>query len=238
LINIKQFACYRDSVIADADIAAPASLMGDATRATFLMALSQGQSLPASELARRARVTPSTASIQLAKLVEGGLLTVERNGRHRYYGLADRDVAGAIESLAVIAPIRPASSLKQARAGSELQAARTCYDHLAGALGVALFDALQRRRLLTAELEPTRKGVARFAELDIDIDELAKRRRPLALRCLDWTERRHHLAGSLGAALAARCFELDWIERRPSSRAVRVTTMGRNALREELGIDL
>src|SRR6266513_1413542 len=132
--------------------------MGDATRATFLMALSQGHSLPANELARRAHVTPSTASIQLAKLVEGGLLTVKRNGRHRYYGLSDPNVATAIESLAVIAPRRPASSLKQARVGSELQAARTCYDHLAGALGVALLDALQRQRLLTAALEPTKLG--------------------------------------------------------------------------------
>jgi DNA-binding transcriptional ArsR family regulator len=225
-------------VIADVDIAAPASLMGDATRATFLMALSQGHSLPASELARRARVTPSTASIQLAKLVEGGLLTVESNGRHRYYGLTDPNVATAIESLAVIAPRRPASSLKQARVGSELQAARTCYDHLAGALGVALLDALQRQRLLTTQLEPTKRGVKRFSELGIDVDELARRRRPLAKRCLDWTERRHHLAGSLGAALATRCFELGWIERLPSSRAVRATEKGHRALIREFSLDL
>jgi DNA-binding transcriptional ArsR family regulator len=225
-------------VIADADIAAPASLMGNATRATFLMALSQGQSLPASELARRARVTPSTASIQLAKLVEGGLLTAERNGRHRYYRLEDPNVATAIESLAVIAPRRPASSLEQARVGSELQAARTCYDHLAGVLGVALLDALRRQRLLTAELEPTRRGIKRFAQLGIDVDELAERRRPLAKGCLDWTERRRHLAGSLGAALATRCFELGWIERLPSSRAVLLTDAGRSALIRELALDL
>jgi DNA-binding transcriptional ArsR family regulator len=225
-------------VIADADIAAPASLMGNATRATFLMALSQGQSLPASELARRARVTPSTASIQLAKLVESGLLTAERNGRHRYYRLEDPNVATAIESLAVIAPRRPASSLEQARVGSELQAARTCYDHLAGALGVALLDALRRQRLLTAELEPTRRGIKRFAQLGIDVDELAERRRPLAKGCLDWTERRRHLAGSLGAALATRCFELGWIERLPSSRAVLLTDAGRSALIRELALDL
>jgi DNA-binding transcriptional ArsR family regulator len=225
-------------VIADADIAAPASLLGDATRATFLMALSDGQSLPASELARRARVTPSTASIQLAKLVEGGLLSVERNGRHRYYGLANPNVATAIESLAVIAPRRPASSLKQARIGSELQAARTCYDHLVGALGVALFDALQCQRLLTPELGPTKRGAKRFGELGIDVDELSGRRRPFAKRCLDWTERRHHLAGSLGAELATRSFELGWIKRLPSSRAVVVTTEGRSALARELTIDL
>jgi len=225
-------------VIADADIAGPASLMGDATRATFLMALSEGQSLPASELARRARVTPSTASIQLAKLVEGGFLKVKRNGRHRYYGLADANIAAAIESLAVIAPRRPASSLKQARIGSDLQAARTCYDHLAGVLGVTLFESLQRQRLLTAELAPTRRGAKRFGELGIDVVELARRRRPFAKRCLDWTERRHHLAGSLGAALAARCFELGWIERLPASRAVRVTEEGRDDLAREFAIEL
>lgn len=225
-------------MIADADISAPASLIGDPTRATFLMALSQGQTLPASELARRARVTPSTASIQLAKLVDAGLLTVERDGRHRYYSLTDPHVAAAIESLAVIAPQRPATSLKQARVGSELQASRTCYDHLAGALGVALFEGLRRERLLTAELEPTGKGALLFAELGIDIDGLAKQRRPFARRCLDWSERRHHLAGSLGAALAARCLELGWIERLPSSRAVRITKEGRGALTQKLGTEL
>src|ERR671937_1391628 len=146
---------YCQTMLADVDISEPASLIGDPTRAAFLMALSEGASLPAGELARRAGVTPSTASIQLAKLVDGELLTVERHGRHRYYALADPAIAAAIESLAVIAPRRPAKSLKQARIGSDLQAARTCYNHLAGALGVALFDALLRERALTADLEPT-----------------------------------------------------------------------------------
>ena len=223
-------------MIADADISSPAALIGDPTRATFLMALSDGRILPASELAQRAGVSASTASVQLAKLVEGGLLEAERNGRHRYYRLADPSIATAIESLAVIAPRRPASSLRQARAGSELQAARTCYDHLAGALGVALFEALRRQRLLTTGLEVTRRGAKRFGDLGIDVDELAGRRRPLTRRCLDWTERRHHLAGSLGAALAARCFELGWIERLPSSRALRVTEKGRRGLTRALAI--
>ena len=138
----------------------------------------------------------------------------------------------------MIAPRRPASSLKQARIGSDLQAARTCYDHLAGVLGVTLFESLQRQRLLTAELAPTRRGAKRFGELGIDVVELARRRRPFAKRCLDWTERRHHLAGSLGAALAARCFELGWIERLPASRAVRVTEEGRDGLAREFAIEL
>jgi DNA-binding transcriptional ArsR family regulator len=223
-------------VFADADISAPAALIGDPTRATFLTALSEGRALPASELAQRAGVSASTASVQLAKLVEGGLLQVERSGRHRYYRLADPSIAAAIESLAVIAPHRAASSFKQARVGSELQTARTCYDHLAGALGVALFDALQRQRLLTPELEVTKRGVKRFGDLGIDIEMLTSRRRPLTRRCLDWTEGRHHLAGSLGAALAARFLDLGWIEHRPTSRAVRVTAKGRRALAREVSV--
>jgi DNA-binding transcriptional ArsR family regulator len=224
-------------VVADADISTPASLIGDPTRATFMMALSDAQALPASELARRAGVTPSTASVQLAKLVDGGLLTAERHGRHRYYALADPSIATAIEALAVIAPARPAHSLKEARLGSELQAARTCYDHLAGALGVAVLEALLSKRLLTDELELTKSGADRFANLGIDVDEVGDARRAFARRCLDWSERRHHLAGGLGAALAARFFELGWIERMPSSRAVRVTPKGRAALARELAVD-
>jgi DNA-binding transcriptional ArsR family regulator len=223
-------------MLADADIATPAALIGDPTRATFLMALAEGRALPASELAERAGVSASTASVQLAKLLDGGLLEVERNGRHRYYRLADPGIATTIESLAVIAPRRAASSLRQARVGSELQAARTCYDHLAGALGVAVFEALQRQRLLTRELDVTRRGAKRLGKLGIEVEELAGGRRPLARLCLDWTERRHHLAGALGAAFAARCFELDWIERIPTSRAVRLTPNGRRAFTRELAI--
>lgn len=224
-------------MLADADIATPAALIGDPTRAAFLTALAEGHALPASELAQRAGVSASTASIQLAKLVEGALLVVERHGRHRYYRLGDPAIASAIESLAVIAPPRPARSLGQARIGADLQAARTCYDHLAGALGVRLFDALLAERVLTEELEPTRRGSRRLCELGIDVDELGRGRRPLSRRCLDWSERRHHLAGALGAALASRFFELGWIERTRSSRAVRLTPRGRRALSRELGVE-
>jgi DNA-binding transcriptional ArsR family regulator len=218
------------------DISTPAALMGDPTRAAFLTALADGTTLPASELAQRAGVGASTASIQLAKLVDGGLLEVERTGRHRYYRLADPTVATAIESLAVLAPHRAASSLKQARVGSELQAARTCYDHLAGALGVALLEGLQRQRLLTPKLEVTPRGTDRFAKLGIEIQELARGRRPLTRACLDWTERRHHLAGALGAALATSFLGRGWIERRPGSRAVRLTDSGRRGIARELAV--
>jgi DNA-binding transcriptional ArsR family regulator len=223
-------------VIADADISAPAALMGDPTRAAFLTALAAGTALPASELAQRAGVGASTASIQLGKLVDGGLLEVERTGRHRYYRLADPTVASAIESLAVLAPHRPASSLKEARVGSELQAARTCYDHLAGALGVSLLDGLQRQQLLTTKLGVTSRGADRFAKLGIEVEELARGRRPLTRACLDWTERRHHLAGALGAALATSFLERDWVERLPESRAVRLTASGRHGLARELAV--
>lgn len=222
---------------ADADISAPAALIGDATRAAFLTALSDGRALPASDLAQRAGVTASTASVQLAKLVDGGLVETERNGRHRYYRLRDERVAAALESLAVIAPPAPARSLKQARVGADLRAGRTCYDHLAGVLGVELFDALLGERLLTEELEPTVRGKRRLRELGIELDG-QRSRRPFARRCLDWSERRHHLAGALGAALAARFFELGWIERTGSSRAVRVTASGREALARELSLEL
>ena len=223
---------------ADVDISEPASLIGDPTRAAFLMAVSEEPFAAAGELARRAGVTASTASIQLAKLVDGGLLRVERNGRHRYYSLADPAIATAIESLAVIAPRRPASSLRQARIGSDLQAARTCYDHLAGVLGVALFDALLQRGVLTADLEATQKGSRKLLDLGIDVDAAANGRRAFTRRCLDWSERRHHLAGALGAAIATRFFELDWIERTPSSRAVHVTAAGRDGLAREFAVRL
>ena len=214
----------------------PAALIGDETRATFLTALVDGSSLPASDLAARAGVSASTASVQLAKLVNGGLVGVERNGRHSYYRLADEATASAIEALAAIAPRRTASSREQARAGAELRAARTCYDHLAGKLGVALLEALQQQRLLTQELEVAPRGADRFARLGIEVDELARARRPLTRACLDWTERRHHLAGALGAVLATNFLERGWVERLPGSRAVRVTDGGRSELARELAV--
>jgi DNA-binding transcriptional ArsR family regulator len=224
-------------MLADADVSVPAALVGDPTRAAFLTALSGGVAMPATELAQRAGVTASTASVQLAKLVDGGLLEAERNGRHRYYRLRSEDVAAALESLAALAPPTKARSLKQARIGADLRAARTCYDHLAGVLGVALFDALLRERVLNTELEPTAAGRRTLRELGIEL-EPGTSRRPYARRCLDWSERRHHLAGALGAALAARFFELGWIERTGSSRAVRVTPRGREALARGLSLEL
>src|SRR5213593_3259260 len=226
-------------MLADADVARAAALIGDPTRASFLLALSEVEALPATELAARARVPASTASGHLAKLVGGGLLAVERLGRHRYYRLADPVVAEALEALAVIAPPRPARTLKEAVVGDAVRAARTCYDHLAGRLGVAIADALVRDGVLNREDGAFRViDAPRLAELGIDVDELSRSRRALARPCLDWSERRHHVAGALGAALAKTAFANGWIERLPSGRAVRVTEEGRKALKRRLNVAL
>jgi len=204
---------------------APAALIGDPTRATFLLALEDKDALPLSELARLAGVGNSTASIQLGKLVDGGLLSVERHGRHRYFRLASTEVATALEALAAIAPDRRKSGDRPLPNG--IRAARTCYDHLAGEVGVALLDGLRREGIVEGEVELTPAGRARLEALGVDLEPT---RRPLTKLCLDWTERRYHLAGALGAALTQRMFELGWIERTATSRAVRVTRKGRGGL--------
>ena len=224
---------------ADADVARAASLIGEPTRAAFLLALGEVDALPATELAARARVPASTASGRLAKLVDAGLVAVERQGRDRYFRLADPAVARALEALSVIAPERPARSLREAKIGEALREARTCYDHLAGRLGVALADSLVRDGVLEArDGDYLVRDRAPLDAIGIDVDQPAVSRRLLARACLDWSERRHHVAGALGAALASSLFELGWIERLPTSRAVRVTDSGRLELEAQLGVAL
>lgn len=224
---------------ADADVASAAALIGDPTRAAFLLALSEREALPATELARRAGVSKSAASIQLSKLVAAGLLEVEPQGRHRYFRLAGPAVAGALEALAVIAPQRPVRSLREANRNAGIRAARTCYDHLAGGLGVALLEGLLRSRTLVrrgSELSLTRAGSKLLDELGVNIAETRRSRRRLTRLCLDWSERDYHLAGALGATLTSRMFELGWIERVGPGRAVRVTAEGGEGLRS-LGVE-
>jgi len=226
-------------MMADVDVASPAALIGDPTRAEFLLALSEKEALPASALARRAGVSNSTASIQLGKLLAGGLLEVERHGRHRYYRLRDPAVAQAIEALALIAPERPVASLRDANRAEGIQLARTCYDHLAGVLGVALLDALLESGAFIArgsDLELTPDGLDRLDSLGVDVEGARRSRRAFASLCLDWSERRYHVAGALGAALTKRLFELDWIERPGPGRAVRVTPAGRTGFRR-IGVE-
>jgi DNA-binding transcriptional ArsR family regulator len=219
----------------DADIAVPASLLGEPARAAVVLALTEVEALPASELARRAKVSNATASAHLARLVAGGLLGVERRGRQRHYRLARPEVARAVEALATISPSPAARSLGEATVGERLREARTCYDHLAGRLGVALYDALRSGRLIRASSGThgvTPKGRKAFLELGIDVGQLERSRRPSVRACLDWSERRPHLAGGLGAALTERMIQLNWFRRLPTSRAVRLTSTGHAELLE------
>jgi DNA-binding transcriptional ArsR family regulator len=221
--------------------ASVAELIGDPARATILTSLLGGESLPATDLAHRCRLKPQTVSFHLAKLLAGGLLSVEESGRHRYYRLAGPGVARVLEALNAISPRPPVRSLGESREAKALRFARTCYDHLAGELGVGLTLALVEGGLLE-ESDPdyvlTVGGRERLGAFGIDVESAEKRRRAFARRCLDWSERRHHLAGSLGAALAARLFELGWIERTPGGRAVALTGAGRSGLLEEFGLPL
>jgi len=238
----------------DANIAAVAALIGDEARAAMLLALVTGRPLSASELAALARVRPQTASSHLAKLVRGSLLHVERQGRFRYYRVANPDVAAAIEALGVIAPTKRVRALGATIKQQALRLARTCYDHLAGRLGVALFQALVERDALCEldRIDPSQRkrrsalgavalgprAAAVFGDLGIDLEELRSAHRQFAPACLDWTETEPHLGGSLGAALCCAFFENDWCRHRPRLRAVTLTDRGRHALRERFGIEL
>ncbi|MFD6922192.1 ArsR/SmtB family transcription factor [Streptomyces sp. NPDC059944] len=221
-------------------LAALAGLLADETRAAFLLALLDGRAWTAGELARRAGVAPSTASEHLGKLVAGGLLTEERQGRHRYVRLADARVAQLVEDLAAHAGPRPAErprTLRDSSAGSAMARGRTCYDHLAGRLGIALTDALTGRGLLRQDtgFALTDAGLRWFDGAGISLERAG--RRPLARACLDWTERRPHLAGTAGAALCRHALDAGWCVRVGSARAVKVTPDGERAFAELLGIE-
>ncbi len=240
----------------DVDIAAVAALVGEPARARMLLALADGRALPSSVLAQEAGVATSTASEHLARLLQARLLAVESWGRHRYYRLSGPEVASAVEALARLAPIVPVRSLRGSDRLRALRQARSCYDHLAGRLGVALMEALLRDGILdggdgcfhreAAHLDRlcalgrdndyriTIHGAVRLRAFGIDLRPAG---RPLTVRyCVDWSEQRHHLAGGLGAALLARLLELDWIRRAPKGRALTVTPAGTAGLHEVFGI--
>ncbi|ASS67794.1 MULTISPECIES: helix-turn-helix domain-containing protein [unclassified Paenibacillus] len=222
------------------DMIAIAALIGDASRMAMLMSLIGGKSLPAGELAQAARVSKATASSHLAKLVEGGLLRQEAAGRHRYYRLAGPEVGQALEAMLVIAPAKAVKSLRESDEQRHMRHARTCYDHLAGKVGVALTDRLLALGFLSdcgPDYALAEAGREKLLELGVAVDAPSGQRRHYARKCLDWSERRHHLAGSLGAAIASRLLELEWLERIPGGRAVRVTEAGRRGLAESLGLE-
>ena len=243
----------------DADIASIGALVADRGRARILLALGDGRALPASVLADEAGVAASTASAHLSRLVKGGLLRVERHGRHRYFRLAGPEVGELIEALARISPPAPVRSLKQGSKANAVRFARTCYDHLAGMLGTKFMEALLEQDLLTGgdgvfdpesahddrlaapghdrDYRLTHAGLRELKAFGIDFDSLPARR-PLIRYCVDWSEQRHHLAGSLGAAVAARMIELDWVRRAQRSRALHVTDDGLHGLHDQFGVEL
>ena len=219
----------------EADISAAAALLAEPARAQFVLAVIEQGPLPASELARRTGIAASTASGHLARLVNAGFLVARKNGRYRYYDLGDPNVAEAVEALARVAPQRDVRSLREATRSELLREARTCYDHLAGRLGVALVRGLERSQVVVrcnGDFEIGPRAAEWLCDLGVDLSALERRRRPLVRACLDWSERKPHVAGALGAALAARFFELGWIERRDTNRSVAVTAAGQKLLRE------
>jgi DNA-binding transcriptional ArsR family regulator len=229
----------------NAKFAEVAALAGDPARAGMLHALMDGRALTASELARVAGITPQTASGHLARMAAAGLVRVAQQGRHRYHRLASPAVARMMESIMQVAS--GSDSTWQAPVtgprDAALRAARTCYDHLAGRLGVALADGLAAGGYLELADDAglvTGTGVALFGRIGIDLDALAASRgtraRILCRPCLDWSERRPHLAGAVGAALCARSFDEGWIRRIPGTRAVTVTPKGQRVFREIFGV--
>jgi DNA-binding transcriptional ArsR family regulator len=226
-------------VQSEPDLAAAASLLAEPARAELVLAVVADGSLTASELAARAGIARSTASGHLGRLVAGGFLLVSGRGRNRYYELAGTDVAEAVEALARIAPQRPPRSLREATRNELLREARTCYDHLAGRVGVAFATALERRGVIQrvdGDYALGGRAAEELGRLGIDLEPLAEQRRPLVRGCLDWSERELHVAGSLGAALTARLFELGCLARRDTTRSVAVTGRGRE-LFAGLGLD-
>ncbi len=214
------------------DIAMVAALVGDPARSNMLTALMTGRALTASELAHQAGVTPQTASSHLSKLEAGGLIEQEKQGRHRYYRLSDPDVASVLEGLEGLAARAGHMRVRTGPKDPALRHARVCYDHLAGDLGVQMLDSMKKQRLLRQrkdDIELTTEGERFLTDtLQISTEALSHPRRPLCRACLDWSERRHHLAGTLGAALLNRFTELKWAARdaAPGSRVVNFTRNG------------
>jgi len=226
----------------ESDFAPAAALIADPTRAAILRALLPGRPLAAGELARLAGVGAATASFHLTKLLDGGMVTVARQGRHRYYQLAGHEVAAALEAIGLISPGIPARSLRQSREAEALAEARTCYDHLAGRVGVDLLDALVGGGILVRSdpsapcYEVTRAGREKFSTFGINVDEVRRTRRQFAGECIDWTQRRGHLNGGLAAAITARLFALGWIEHGRRRRSVRVTEDGAKGMAATFGM--
>jgi DNA-binding transcriptional ArsR family regulator len=220
-------------------ISSVAELIGEPARTAILISLLDGSRLPAGELARLAGISAQSASAHLSKLVDGGLLLSQNNGRHRYYRITSPEVVHALEALGTIATLSRPTAAPRSREDVDISHARSCYDHLAGHVAVELTKSLQNLKVIRTvgprdyKLGP--KGRAWFADLDIDVLALARGRRTFARRCLDWTERQPHVAGALGAALFSRMLDEGWLARRRGTRALRITHRGARELQTRLG---
>ena len=227
-------------MIATYPIASIAELIGEPSRAQILVALLDGRALPAGALARIAGVSAQSASAHLSQLANGGLLKVERDGRHRYYRIAGREVAHAVEALGAISTVQRPGGLLQDRQRNALYLARSCYDHLAGRIAVEMAEALESLKVISPcgerEYRIGSRGNEWFANIGVEIDGLRRSRRSFARECLDWTERKSHIAGALGAAIFSRFVALRWIARREKTRALRITQLGSREIRARLGI--
>lgn len=212
------------------DIAEVAALLADRSRVAMLDVLLDGAAHPVGVLADAAGIAPSTASEHLARLASAGLVSGRTHGRRRLYVIADPDVATTLEALGAIAHSPQTNGLRTWNKMQRLRAARTCYDHLAGRLGVFLADAAKDQGALTADFVLTETASGWFDRLGVSIEDLPRTRRPFLRVCTDWTERREHLAGTLGAAVCTSFFSMGWITRVPGGRAVRVTPAGAEAL--------
>jgi DNA-binding transcriptional ArsR family regulator len=254
----KQQPATVGGMVTDIDVSVPAALLADPGRARILFALADGRALAASVLAAEAEVAPSTASEHLHRLLDGGMLEVETQGRHRYYRITRPEVIHALELLAQMAPPRPVRSLRQGHRAHAIRQARLCYDHLGGRLAVGLMGRLLELGVLEGgdglhDLERARSdrlsapghdvdyrlsepGAARLRDLGVDLDGAASARRPLVRYCVDWSEQRHHLAGALGAAIARCLLDRAWVRRAPQSRAVHLTEAGRSGLATAFGL--
>jgi DNA-binding transcriptional ArsR family regulator len=218
-----------------------AALVGDPARANMLSALMDGRARCAGDLAFAGHVTAQTASAHLAKLLEAGLLARERQGRHRYFRLASVEVARMLEEIMSVAVTRSRHYRPAWMRDEALRSARTCYDHLAGRLGVAVAASLADRRHVVLDEdggEVTAEGARFFDELGLDLVGAVGKRRRFCRPCIDWSERRPHLGGAVGAALAQHCFALGWIERVKDSRAVAITPRGRESFLARFGVEI
>jgi DNA-binding transcriptional ArsR family regulator len=225
-------------MVAGTNLAEIGALVGDPGRANMLSAMFDGRALTAGELAHVAGVSAATASGHLAKLVQGRLVSVESQGRHRYFRLASPEVAHMLETMGAAIECSPGAPRATPQVPSYLREARTCYDHLAGRLGVALADGLAQRGAIVLDAEGARvtdAGRALFARLGVALAVQPGSRRPICRACLDWSERRSHLAGVVGAGLLDRSLKLGWVRRGREPRSIVVTEMGRRRFAEDLG---